>query len=100
MAVLQTGNDDVLEVDTARECRQSCSNDTRSMPQAVDSILGLFKNGTSTIPILGNRQLNGYLVDSQWGFIYCSTAIKTRELFYFSAAISMGTQENLGLLTN
>lgn len=60
-AVLQTGNDAVLEVDTVRECRQSCSNETRSVPLVIDSILGLFKNGTSTIPILGNRQLNGYL---------------------------------------
>lgn len=60
-AVLQDGNDAVLEVSTVQECRRSCSNETKSIPPVVDSILGLFKNGTSTIPILGNRELNGYL---------------------------------------
>ncbi|KAG0195839.1 hypothetical protein BGX28_000533, partial [Mortierella sp. GBA30] len=60
-SVLQNGNGAVLEVDTVRECRQSCSNETRGVPQVVDSILGLFKDDVSTIPILGNRHLNGYL---------------------------------------
>ncbi|KAF9425426.1 hypothetical protein BGZ94_007529 [Podila epigama] len=59
--VLQNGNDAVLEVDTVRNCRQSCSNETKSVPQVIDSILSLFKDDVSSIPILGNRRLNVYL---------------------------------------
>ncbi|KAG0277865.1 hypothetical protein BGZ96_002683, partial [Linnemannia gamsii] len=60
-AVLQRGNSAVLEVDTVRECRQNCLKETRSIPPVIDSILNLFKDGTSTILILGNRELNGRL---------------------------------------
>ncbi|KAG9319124.1 hypothetical protein KVV02_004110 [Mortierella alpina] len=60
-AVLQAGNDAVLEVETMQECRRSCSNETKNIPPVLDSILELFTDGASTIPILGNRQLNGYL---------------------------------------
>ncbi|KAF9087427.1 hypothetical protein BGX27_002937 [Mortierella sp. AM989] len=59
--VLKDGDGAVLSLGTVQECRRGCSNESRNIPSVIDSILSLFRNGASTIPILTNRELNGHL---------------------------------------
>ncbi|KAI8605274.1 hypothetical protein EDD21DRAFT_299754, partial [Dissophora ornata] len=60
MAVLQTGNNAVLDIETVQECRRGCSNETRSIPPVIDAILGLFKSWNTTA-IIDNRTISGHL---------------------------------------